>query len=181
MKKNLLSLALFILIGVLSRVIPHPWNFTGITAMALFAGLLAKENKFLFLAPLISLFISDLILGFHNTMIYTYLGFAVIGLISIQSYSKNISDVLKMGWNKQIFSILGLSVSGSIIFFIISNFGVWFSTGLYEKSVMGLAQCYIAGLPFLQNQLAGDAFYSLVFLVVLNLVTAQKAVEVKNI
>lgn len=181
MKKNLLSLALFILIGVLSRVIPHPWNFTGITAMALFAGLLSKDNKFLFLAPLASLFVSDLILGFHNTMIYTYLGFALIGLISIQASSKKASDIINMAWNNQVLSVLGLSVSGSFIFFMISNFGVWISTDMYEKSLVGITQCYLAGLPFFQNQLAGDAFYSLVFLFILNFAGAKEPAHIKNI
>ena len=169
MKKNLLSLALFILIGVLSRVIPHPWNFTGITAMALFAGLLAKENKFLFLAPLASLFVSDLILGFHNTMVFTYLGFALVSIISIQVNGKDITSFVTSKLKKQLVSVLGLSVSGSFIFYLVSNFGVWFSTDMYPKTFVGLLECYLAGIPFAKNQLLGDLVYSIAFLSCLNL------------
>lgn len=172
MKKNLLSLALFILIGVLSRVIPHPWNFTGITAMALFAGLLAKENKFLFLAPLASLFVSDLILGFHNTMIYTYLGFAIVGLLSLQFASQHV--VSKFSF-KNMASIFGYSAVGSLVFFIISNFGVWYSSSMYPHSLSGLVSCYVAGLPFLDNQFLGDLSYSFVFMMVYHFLFSKRA------
>lgn len=181
MKKNLLSLLLFITIGTLSRVIPHPWNFTGITAMAIFAGLLAKENKFLFIAPLASLFLSDLILGFHNTMVFTYLGFAVIGLLNLQFFSKNLSEVVNLKKSQQIFSMLGVSLSGSLVFFVISNFGVWFSTAMYAKNVAGLVQCFVAALPFLQNQMLGDAFYSLCFLALFNLFSVKQVSQVKSL
>lgn len=171
MKKNLLSLAFFILIGVLSRVIPHPWNFTGITAMALFAGLLSKENKFLFLAPLASLFVSDLILGFHNTMIYTYLGFAVMGLLSLQYASENVISKINF---KNMVTIFSCSVVGSLVFFIISNFGVWYSSSMYPHNFSGLVSCYVAGLPFLDNQILGDLFYSFVFLISYQLVFSKR-------
>lgn len=181
MTKNLLSLILFITIGVLSRVIPHPWNFTGITAMAIFAGLLAKDNKFLFIAPLASLFISDLVLGFHNTMFFTYSAFAIVGILNLQFAGKNLSEVLNLKWGRQVSSILGSSVMGSLIFFLISNFGVWFSTTMYPKSLIGILECYSAGLPFLQNQLLGDMFYSLVFLALFNLFSVKQAQQIKII
>lgn len=171
MKKNLLSLALFILIGVLSRVIPHPWNFTGITSMALFAGLLSKENKFLFLAPLASLFVSDLILGFHNTMIYTYLGFALVGLLSLQYASSRV--LLKANF-KNLLTLSGYSAVGGLVFFIVSNFGVWYSSNMYSHTVAGLVNCYVAGIPFLDNQLLGDLFYSFVFMMVYHVIFSKR-------
>jgi len=56
---------------------------------------------------------------------------------------------------------LALSALGaSVIFFIVSNFGVWFSGVMYPKDLSGLVACYVAGIPFFQNTVLGDLFYS---------------------
>lgn len=166
MKKNILTLILFVVVGILSRIIPHPWNFTGITALAIFAGVLSKDNKTLFLAPLLALFISDMIIGFHSTMIATYLGFAIVGFLSVVLHNEKQIRYSENNLLKQSGILSLMAISGSFIFFAISNLGVWLSSGMYELSFAGLVQCFIAALPFLDNQLAGDLFYSFIFLFV---------------
>lgn len=161
MKKEMMSFLVLVSIGILSRLIPHPWNFTGITAMAIFSGLVFKNSKYFVLAPMVALFISDLIIGFHNTMIFTYLGFSVVGFLSLLTF--NHSSFSKIEGKAKSYGLYGaLSLVGSLLFFLISNFGVWFSSAMYEKSFLGLTQCLVAGLPFLENQITGDLFYTAV-------------------
>jgi hypothetical protein len=52
------------------------------------------------------------------------------------------------------------SVAGSIVFFLVSNFGTWALSGMYAHTLTGLAACYAAAIPFFQNTLAGDLFYA---------------------
>lgn len=176
MKKNILTLTLFVAVGVLSRIIPHPWNFTGITALAIFAGVLSKNNKALFVAPLVALFISDLILGFHSTMITTYLGFAIVGFLSLVIHNEKNIHYTDNKILKQSGVLTAVALSGSLIFFVVSNLGVWLSASMYELSFKGLVQCFVAALPFLDNQIAGDLFYSFVFYLLYkaSLVTARQ-------
>lgn len=47
----------------------------------------------------------------------------------------------------------------SLVFYLISNFGVWLSTNMYERSFEGLVCCYIAALPFIKYQWLGDFAY----------------------
>lgn len=175
MKKDLISLGLIVLVGVLSRLIPHPWNFTGVTAMAIISGVLFKKNKFLFVSPLLALFISDLLIGFHETMLFTYLGFAVVGLLSLQILS-TLKLFSEEPQNYKKYAVLGgSSLVGSLLFFMISNFGVWLSTGMYSMTYSGLVECYIAGIPFLFNQVTGDLFYMSIFTFALNFSFSKKA------
>jgi hypothetical protein len=52
------------------------------------------------------------------------------------------------------------SLASSILFFAVSNFGTWVVSGMYPHTVAGLASCYVAAVPFFQNTVAGDLFYS---------------------
>ena len=96
---------------------------------------------------LLAFAITDFFIGFHSLLIWTWGSLALIGLIS--KFSKNI------------LSRLFLSFLGAIIFYIISNFGVWFSGSLYQHSIEGLIQCYIMALPFFTNTLLSTIIFSL--------------------
>ena len=139
-----------ILLAVVTRLIPHAPNFSPIGGLALFSGANFK-NKFSFLIPILAMIISDIFLGFHKTIPYVYLSFFIIFLIgrSIKNYK----------WK----SLLSASLISSIIFFIITNFGVWLNFNMYPKTVDGLIQCYIMGIPFFRNTLISDLFYSFSF------------------
>ena len=149
LKKNTLNnFYLFIgCIGIISlyRLIPHPPNFTPIIAMVVYLPIFFGLWCLPFL--LLSFAITDYFLGFHSLLIWTWGSFALIGLIS--KYGKNI------------LSRLFASFLGAIIFFIISNLGVWFSGGLYEYSLEGLIKCYVMALPFFTNTLLSSIIFAL--------------------
>lgn len=147
---QLVTLILMVLAAAFSRLIPHPWGFTAVGAMALFGGAFFSSKKLSMLIPLMALFVSDLVLGFHSTILYVYGAFAI---------------VVVLGWNlrseqKSIFQISTFSLASSLIFFTISNFGVWMVEGLYAPTWQGLVQCYVAAIPFLAKQIYGDLFFS---------------------
>ena len=143
MKKNKLYFVLgIIVIAILSRLIPHPPNFTPITAVALFS-IINFKNKYIGLAtPLICLIISDLILGISLINLFVYLSFILISGIGLIFGKINFKSIL----------------ISSLIFFVVSNFGVWIIG--YPKTFEGFITCYIAAIPFFGWTIAGDLFYS---------------------
>jgi hypothetical protein len=138
----------FIIIGVTSRLIPHPPNFTAINAIALFSAFYQGNLWFSLATVTSTLFFSDAILGFHSTMPFVYLGFALTILLGYQ-FRSNLSTG----------RIVPVSLASSLLFFLVSNFGVWMSGFLYPKTFHGLGLCYLAAIPFLGNQILSDLVY----------------------
>ena len=131
-----------IIIAILSRLIPHPPNFTPVTAVALFS-IINFKNKYIAVSiPIICLFISDLILGISLINLFVYFSFILLCGIGYLFGKINIKSVLL----------------SSIVFFLFTNFGVWLIG--YPKTLEGLITCYIAAIPFFGYTLAGDLFYS---------------------
>jgi len=142
------SALVLIIILAFSRVIPHPPNFTPILGMAVFAGAIFDKKFYSFLILLLAMILSDLFLGFHSSMIIIYFAIClniVIGIYFIQKISY--------------FKICASLVVGSLVFFIITNFAVWLSSGMYPYSLEGLLACYIMALPFLQNTIISTVLY----------------------
>ena len=150
--KNL-TIGFLILAGILIRVLSHerilPYipNFAPIAALALFSGVYLKK-KYALVIPLAAMVVSDFFIGWHNLILFTWGSFALIGMI---------------GWlvrkRRNILTILGGSLSGSILFFLVTNFAVWAFTPLYTKTISGLSQCFIMAIPFFRNTVLGDLFY----------------------
>lgn len=130
------------------RLIPHPPNFAPIAAMALFGGAYFSKKWAAFLVPIAAMFLTDLILGFHETMWAVYLSFALIVVIGML--------LLK---EKRVTNIFFASVISSVSFFIITNFGIWLSTSYYAKTPTGLAACFTAAIPFFHQTLLSDLFF----------------------
>lgn len=138
-----------ILVLAFSRLIPHPPNFTPVAAIALCGGIFLEKRLALFL-PLAALFVSDLFIGFHATIPFVYGSFLLTGLIG-----------LWLARRKRIALIVAGALASSILFFLITNFGVWLNDNLlYERSVEGLFACYVSGIPFFRNTVVGDLTYS---------------------
>ena len=139
-----------ILLGIVSRLVPHPWNATPLTAIALFGGTYVSK-RWSILLPLAIVAVSDVFLGWHSTIPFTWGAFAVTGWLAwwirVQPSAAR---------------ILGGSLLGSVIFFLVTNFGVWAAQTLYPKTASGLWECYVAGIPFFRNALAGDLIYTAV-------------------
>ncbi len=140
-----------ILAAVFSRLLPHPPNFSPITAVALFGGSYFTNRSLAFAVPLTAMFLSDLIIGLHSYLFVVYLSFAVIVLIGFM-----------LNKNKSPLHIGLAALSSSVLFFVTTNFAVWLMGSLYPKTIDGLVTCYIAAIPFFQNTLMGDLFYSAV-------------------
>src|SRR3954469_21842306 len=126
------------------RLVPHPPNFSPIDAMALFSGAYLGRRGLAFAPPLGALLLSDLLLGFYSGMQFQYLSVALIVLLGWFALSR--VSVLRLGI---------AAVASSMLFFTVSNFGVWLASGMYPHTVGGLAACYVAAVPFFQNTLAG--------------------------
>ncbi len=148
-KTRFLVIIGMILAAIFSRLIPHPPNFAPLSAVALFSGAYFSSKKQAFLIPLLALFFSDLILGFHSTMPVTYLSFLLIVFIGLWLKEK-----------RSVIYIAEASVASSILFFVTTNFGVWAFSQLYPKTIGGLLTCYVAAIPFFHNTLLGDLFYT---------------------
>lgn len=144
-----MTLVLMVLVAAFSRLMPHPWNFTAIGAMALFGGSYFPSRRLSLVVPLLALLISDLVLGFHSTMVFTYMPFALM---------------VMLGWtlreDKSPLRIGTASLVTSAVFFLVSNFGVWIMDGMYALTWPGLVSCYVAAIPFFGNQILGDLFFS---------------------
>jgi hypothetical protein len=151
MKIRFLVVTILILAAALSRLIPHPYNFAPITAIALFGGANFSKKAWAFLIPLGALFISDLIIGFYPEMAVVY-GTALV--------------IVCMGFwvrkHRSVGSIAGATVAGSIFFFLTTNFAVWALQDIYPRTLQGLATCFTMALPFFRNTLTGDLFYTAV-------------------
>ena len=138
-----------ILILAFSRLIPHPPNFTPIIATALMSGFLLKNKHLSLIVVLISMVISDLIIGFYSSYFFVYFSLILIILI----FSKFIKKV-------NFKNLFLLSISSSLLFFVVTNFGVWMMGDLYDKNLNGLALCYILAIPYFTNTLLSTIFFS---------------------
>ncbi|MFA6098141.1 MAG: DUF6580 family putative transport protein [Patescibacteria group bacterium] len=155
MKKNIViqSVILVIIIAAsfIMRLVPHPVNFIPIGALALFSGSYIK-SKWGVILPVAVMVASDLIIGVHSLVLFTWGSFLLIGMI---------------GWwirkNRNIWRVAGGTLAGSVLFFLVTNFAVWGFTPLYQKSVAGLVNCFYMALPFFRNTALGDLFYVGVF------------------
>lgn len=131
------------------RLVPHPPNFSPIDAMALFSGAYLARRWLAFAAPLTALLLSDLILGFYPGMLFQYAAVILIALLGMVALSR-----------VTVLMLAGAAFASSVLFFTVSNFGVWMTSGMYPQSLDGLGACYVAAIPFFQNTLLGDLFYA---------------------
>jgi hypothetical protein len=146
---RILALLSAIVAAAALRLVPHPPNFSPIGAMALFGGAYLGRRGLAFVAPLAALLLSDAVIGFHSGMPFVYASIALIVLIGLALRSR-------IG----LVTVAAASISSSVLFFGITNFGVWLQSGMYPHSFAGLGACYVAAIPFFQNTVAGDLFFS---------------------
>ncbi len=153
MKEELFNNKFFTILGLIlivsvTRLIPHPANFTPIAAIALFGGTYFKNKKIAFAIPLIIMLFTDLIIGFHENIIAVYLSFVLI-----------VSFGFWLQRNKNLKNIILITLTSSVLFFVLTNFSVWLTGTFYPKNISGLIECYIAAIPFFRNSILGDLFY----------------------
>lgn len=151
-----MRIKLFTLIAIifgiaLFRLLPHLPNVSPVAAMALFGGAYFADKRMAFIVPFLALLLSDLILGFHNSMVFVYAGFALTVFIGIK-----IQNSITLS------HVAASAVGASVLFFLITNLGAWATSGLYPLSMSGLMQAYVAGIPFFQNSLLGNLVFTAV-------------------
>jgi len=139
-----------ILLAAASRLLPHPPNFAPVAAIGLFAGAMLGRRT-AWLVPLAALLLSDAVIGFYHpmSMFWNYAGFAACLLLG--------STIL--GPARSLPRFAGATLTSSIAFFALSNFGMW-ASGYYPRTFAGLVECYVAALPFFRNTLVSDVLYT---------------------
>ncbi len=142
-----IALAL-IVTGVALRLIPHAANFAPIGAIALFGGAVLSARHALWL-PLVIMVVSDLFIGFHGTMLFTWSGFVLIGMFGMLLRQRNNAERIPLG-----------ALGSALIFYLVSNFGVWVEGKLYAHTLQGMIDCYVAALPFLRTSLIADLVFT---------------------
>ena len=160
-KNNFYFILGIILLASFSRLIPHYPNFTPVIAIAIFGGNFFNNRILAVSIPLVILWISDLIINnfvfnYYESFIFFYPGFfwqylPIICITLIGRYSLDKISLLRL---------LGVSVSSSLIFYLISNFGVFISSSIYTKNFSGLIICYTAALPFFYGTLSSTVIYT---------------------
>jgi hypothetical protein len=175
--RTLLIFALILMAAAL-RLAPHPWNFTPVGAIAIFAGATVRDRRLAFLFPLLVMFATDAITGFNKLTPLVYASFLLSVLIgravvgarfgannvgadqrakrASESQSESVTNTKKHA----VLRIAAATFLGALQFFLITNFGVWAFLNSYPRTGAGLAACYIAGIPLFWNTLAGDATYA---------------------
>jgi hypothetical protein len=151
MDKNarLIALLAAIFAAAAMRLVPHPPNVSPIAAMALFGGAYMPRRALAFIAPFAALLLSDAVLGFYAGMDFVYFSFGLTVLIGWAISSRK--TPLKVG---------AAAIASSMLFFVLTNLGMWLFSGFYPRTSEGLVACYVAAIPFFQNTLAGDLFYT---------------------
>ena len=148
--KKYLPVFILITLGIAARFLPHPANFAPIGAIAIFSGIYLPK-KWAVILPLAAMFFSDIFLGFYAWPIMfsvygSFIAMALIGLV-----------VRK---NKKLSTVLGGTILGSVIFYLVTNGAFWAFGSLYAHNLVGLADSYVMAIPFFRNSLLGDLFYT---------------------
>ncbi len=151
MRTKLITLSTIIFALAMFRLLPHLPNVSPVAAMALFGGAYFTDKRMAFLIPFVALFLSDLVLGLHNSMIFVYAGFAMTVAIGFLLKDRVTTT----------YTAFAMVIS-SVLFFLLTNFGAWMTSGIYAKSAEGLMQAYAAGIPFFQNSMLGNLVYAAV-------------------
>lgn len=147
----LVFLALFTLV-LLSRLTAHTWGFTLVGGAFLFAGAYFQDKKIAMALMLSSMLISDAVIGFHPELLVVYFCYAIfVGL----GYLLTV--------NSDRFKIIACSLLASVLFYLITNFAVWYGSGIYPATGAGLIESYVMAIPFFRTQLISDVIFSFAF------------------
>lgn len=159
-----LVLAALIFAAALTRVLPHPPNFSPIEAVALFGGAYFAKRQWALMVPLVAMVASDVVLGLINDGLYGGLYWSYLASTSnVLVYACiALSTVLGFGLRGKVNAgrVLGYSLVGSALFFLVTNFGAWLADPMYAKTTAGLMAAYVAGIPFFQWTVASTLLFA---------------------
>lgn len=148
---RIFALTLIVLLAAGTRafplLIPHIWNFTAVGALAVFAGAKFKDGFLTFLIPIAAMAISDIFIPFgYSPIVYT--GFIL--MVACGYIIRNRVTPTSVGL---------ASISGALVFFLVTNFAFFYPQTVYPHNIHGILQSYVMGLPFLKNMLIADLVY----------------------
>jgi len=136
-------------LGAIVRMFPHPPNIAPIAAVALFGGLYLPR-RFALTVPVLAMLISDAVIGWYSlpVMVSVYVSFLAVGLIGLAVRTK-----------KSFWTVAGGTLTGSVLFYLVTNFAVWAFGHMYPHTVSRLLESYYLALPFFRNTLIGNVAY----------------------
>lgn len=150
---NILFAFGLILFAAFSRLIPHGPNFTPVISIALFAGAYLQK-RFAFLVPIAAMLMSDMIVGFYNPVSMAFVYGSLLIAVALGLTMNQKASMIRIG---------GFSAAGAVLFFVLTNFGVWvIPDSMYPRTLAGLVNCYIMAIPFFGNTLYSALIYSAV-------------------
>lgn len=161
MNKRSMVLIAIVAAAALARLVPHPPNVTPIGAMALFGGACFVNRKMAYLLPMAAMLLSDVVLGFTRDGTFTLLASQPVVyacILAMTAIGQLIRD------RRSVWQVGTATLTGAVLFFVVTNFAVWATAGIYPMTGSGLLECYTAAIPFFRNSLAGDvAFTAILF------------------
>jgi len=159
-----LALAIsLVLFAISARLLPHPPNFAPIAAVAIFGSFVLPRRLALCL-PLAALVISDLAIGLHPLILWTWGSFVLIAYFGS-----------RLARQPKPRLVIAASIGASTLFYTVSNFGVWLQGAMYPMTAAGLIDCYYKALPFFRNTLMGDLAYTAALFGLYSLATSEHA------
>ncbi|AFM14328.1 DUF6580 family putative transport protein [Turneriella parva] len=149
--RNLFIATGLILAVAITRFLPHPPNFSPVMAVALFGSAVFANRYIGFTVALLAMVVSDFFLGMHSTLPFVYASMLLAAFLG---------NLLRE--NRSVLRIVAITMAGSVLFFVVTNLGVFIMQDLYAKNLQGLGECFAMALPFFQNSLAGDMVFTAV-------------------
>ncbi len=160
MSKRTIVLMGIVLAAALARLIPHPWNFTPIGAMALFGGACFVNRRTAYLLPMAAMLLSDLVLGITHYGLWKMVAIQPVVyacILATTAIGQLIPD------RRSVWQVATATLAGSILFYLVTNLAAWATMHTYPLTASGLMHCYWDAIPFFRNGVAGDVTYTTVF------------------
>lgn len=153
-------------LAVVGRLLPHTANLTPLYAVALFSCAVFPRGLGVWV-PMAAMLVSDLFLGLHDTVLFTWTGMLIFSLLGYTLRGQRSTSRIALS-----------ALAGSSAFFLWTNFGVWLVSGLYPLTSLGLAQSYLMALPFFRNSLLGDLAFAGALFAAYEFVSLRRAAQV---
>jgi hypothetical protein len=144
-------MAFLIAIDVAARLLPHAPGFLPVAASGFFAARMLRIAPLAIVVPVLGMILSDVALPGEDWRIQA-VGFAAIAIPAL-------AGIATRRWPGIVPAVATVAVS-SFLFWLLSNGAVWVFSGMYPLNLSGLAQCYVAAVPFLEKTVMGDLLWT---------------------
>ena len=151
--------SVLLVVGFVARLGMDVPNFKPLGAACLFAGLLFRDVRLAILLPVTAMLLSDFFLGFYEPAVAIAVYGSLLLNVVIGRTAKNWIFGTQQNFASRVAAALGLAVTSSLQFFILTNVAVGLFSGWYPVSFSGMSSCFVAALPFFRFTLAGDLVF----------------------